>query len=123
MLSDNVAVAVDRSVRFDHLGLYVYARREGRLFSVADPIVMREVQEADVGNTMMPTIILADEAGQSMIDELWRAGYRPTELPQADYVAGMKEQIAHLIRQNEKLLNHILRQEPLAMLQESRMTE
>lgn len=49
------------------------------IFTVADPIAMRILSQADMFLTKPATFELDPAAGQQLIDELWRCGLRPTE--------------------------------------------
>lgn len=51
---------------------------DGR-FSVARPIVMETLTEEQRGAIIPPCALLTLEAAQTLMDELWHAGIRPTE--------------------------------------------
>lgn len=80
---DRLEVRVRREPFFlDRLDLLVFRRKEspGR-YAVARglPIVFEEETEFQSHCEPVPTLSLPVETGQQLMDELWRAGLRPTE--------------------------------------------
>lgn len=46
---------------------------------IAEPIVMRPLKEGELSEVKEPTMNLSNEAAQTLIDDLWTAGLRPSE--------------------------------------------
>lgn len=58
-------------LRFVH-----YGGQAGRIVTVAEPLKLVPVKEADYQG---PTVRLSNDAAQSLMDQLWQCGIRPTE--------------------------------------------
>lgn len=65
-----------------HLAVYIHRRsgKEGELRTgIALPMEFRVRTPEEEGGRMEPALELTPEDGQAFMDELWRAGLRPTE--------------------------------------------
>ena len=75
MLNNEIIFRVHREPYFSGIELYAFIDNENSR-DVAEPMVMKR-KELD---TFSPAFCqLTNEATQMLIDELWQAGYRPTE--------------------------------------------
>lgn len=66
----------------DMIALQISARSttDGRRsVAIAEPIQMRVLDENDMCRQLEPTLRISPEEAQGLMDELWRAGIRPTE--------------------------------------------
>ena len=52
---------------------------ESSIFSHASPITLVQLTPKNEGMELPPTFSLNDEATQALMDEIWRAGFRPRE--------------------------------------------
>lgn len=54
--------------------------RDGqRSVAIAQPLILRTLTEEDMGRTQPETLSITPSDAQQFMDELWRAGIRPTE--------------------------------------------
>jgi hypothetical protein len=79
-MNDKLKIYIDR----DHLWGDTFAVRMARRmpderWAVAEPIAFRALSEADMGVERVPSFTLNKDDAQAFIDELWNAGFRPTE--------------------------------------------
>lgn len=59
-------------------GVDLYVVSEGDVYRVGEPVVMKPQDDITPASSS-PTIFLANEEAQGLMDELWLAGFRPTE--------------------------------------------
>ena len=73
----NLRVRVNKPIWTDSFEFLIGGFDERRKYiSVADPVTMHEHAEGDL---IEPTFRLAKEEAQSLMDDLWHNGLRPTE--------------------------------------------
>ena len=59
--------------------LHIAIRNDDGSLDVAAPLMLSRLTEADRGRVCLPCVTLPPEAAQSLMDELWSAGLRPSE--------------------------------------------
>lgn len=62
----------------DAISVYVAIKGPDTL-SVGLPVVFQQQSALDASLTLAPTMMLAPDAAQELMDELWQCGFRPTE--------------------------------------------
>lgn len=73
-------VYAERQIWQKGIALHIVERNHGEdSFSVAKPIEFEARRGDDVYLPSTEAILLPDSAAQMLIDELWKAGVRPTE--------------------------------------------
>jgi hypothetical protein len=55
-----------------------------------------------------PTLEITDEAAQRLLDDLWDAGYRPSDVGTAGHLAAVQKHLDHVLAQGDKMLSVIL---------------
>ena len=75
---DKVEIRLIRAPWYAGCELLIRQRVFGdeKRFAVAKNIVLEEVEP---GTRIEPSLVLDDKGAQSLIDDLWGAGYRPTD--------------------------------------------
>jgi hypothetical protein len=63
----------------DQIDVLISQRATGSLPCYAEPVIFREIPPEELPTRREPTFSLTPEAAQSLMDELWRCGLRPTE--------------------------------------------
>ena len=56
-----------------------FSGQGGRVVSEAEPLVFKEVLEADMGMPVSPTLRMGRDQAQQLMDALWQCGLRPSE--------------------------------------------
>lgn len=69
---------IERSIFSNALSIFFFRRQEGVL-QVIPPVSLLNVAEKDACINPEPSMILKIDEGQELMDELWRAGLRPSE--------------------------------------------
>ena len=88
MIRDNIRMSAEYDPSARAIPLYVWARQpNGELFA-ARPVVFEPVDE-----TLMrePTLYLSLENANSLMDDLWRAGVRPTNIRNQSEIVNAKD--------------------------------
>ncbi len=80
-------------------------RQEGRYLACANPLTFTEVPQ-NQPIRLEPTFSLEPEAAQQLMDELWRAGLRPTE------GSGSAGQLASTLKHLEDMRSLVFKKEP-----------
>ncbi len=71
------------------------------IVAIADPVQMRCLPKGDVGGRERPAMLLLDNYGggfgtsalQSLMDEMWREGIRPSDIGTAGHLAATQEHL------------------------------
>lgn len=102
MLNERLRFYIERSfMRGRGCGVYwAYVDLDGKTKAVARNVVMEQCKDETTSIGQAP-LELREQEAQSLIDELWRAGYRPTEevgtegviAAQRDHIKDLREQL------------------------------
>lgn len=71
--------AAERSFVRNSIGIHFAAKDYMGKYWYANPCEFEQVDEESIGSHKEPVIYLAMGDAQALMDELWRAGVRPTE--------------------------------------------
>lgn len=69
-------VHIERSPMWDGLRMWVFERRHDGIYYPRLPELIKQEQDGDY---IEPCLSLHNGSGQQLMDELWRAGLRPSE--------------------------------------------
>jgi len=72
---ERLKISAERQIWSNDIALR-FGIPNGETISVAKPIVF---EEQDAGSLIFPALVLSHQEAQSLIDELWSAGLRPSE--------------------------------------------
>lgn len=75
----NIARAHREPFIGDEIRVLLMQKSTGAKPCYAQPVVFSEMPDDALGACLHPTFSLTPDAAQQLIDELWRAGLRPTE--------------------------------------------
>ncbi len=92
---DVVEVRAEHRLAHDDVAIHVGKRVDGRVKQWALPVVMQDVTD-DFSYTPAPHLVMRPEQAQQLLNDLWRAGFRPTEHHSAGQFEAMQEHIGDL---------------------------
>lgn len=109
MTMTNQQVHAERRWMQNRVGVYVLDRRDGQLW-IGKPVLMVQIDEGIVPDS--PTLDLQLDACQSLMDQLWQIGIRPTDAAgSAGAMAEAKEHVKSLqchIAQQRDIIGKLL---------------
>ena len=76
MIGDRTLFNVQRVVWTNSIEISIGVRAENGRMAIADPLTFRAT---DAGQIARPALTLRPQEAQTLIDELWNAGLRPSE--------------------------------------------
>jgi len=90
--------SAQREIWSDAISLRIGVKQDDGGFSVAEPLTMRVIES---GQTVSPCMSIPFGAAQSLMDELWQAGCRPS---QSIGTAGQIESMKHHLEDMRRLV-------------------
>lgn len=94
----NWKFSAEREIWSEAVSIRIGVRQEDGGFAVAEPLTMRVIEP---GAFVPPCVNMPFSAAQSLMDELWQAGCRPS---QSIGTAGQVEAIKHHLEDMRKLV-------------------
>lgn len=92
MDTNQLLLRVEHSFAAEALNVYVFDV-SGRARKVAGKV---EFMEYAPGERITPTFRVSDDHVQALMDDLWRAGFRPSEEATTGQLKAMKDHVADL---------------------------
>lgn len=71
--------AIKHPLYLNHIDLHFFQRTQDGKIAVADPTPMTFHDPAAIEGFQAPMLTISPDEAQGLMDELWRAGIRPTE--------------------------------------------